>query len=256
MKIVESNLFWQEKYSVRSFELDREGRATFQTISNFLLDAAVNHAAALNLSVQHLQKMQLTWVLSRLHIRLLSYPQWRESITIQTWPSKVESNFTLRDFRVLDYAGQETGVATSSWMLIDFKTRKPVPMFDFLTGMENKKEGRALDDSFMRLPPLEKEEFTKHFHVRQSDLDINQHVNFINYIEWAIETVPRAIWQQYQLYDMQVSFQAESVFGDQIISQTQETKQSNNKRFIHRLQKDADQKELTRLVTVWVPKKS
>ena len=73
-----------EKFKIRSYEVDITGRATVQTISNFLQEIAGNHAGRLGVSVDKLLAKKLTWVLSRLHLQMSSYPYWREEISILT----------------------------------------------------------------------------------------------------------------------------------------------------------------------------
>lgn len=249
------SVVWQEDFKVRSYEMDREARASFQAISNYLMEAAANHAYQLKLSVAHLKERYLTWVLSRLHIRIDQYPLWQEKIWIETWPSKLEELYALRDFRIINNKDKVIGVATSSWMLIDIRTRRPIRMPDFMDGYANEEKGRALIDPFDKLPALQKIDYEKQFNVRLSDLDINQHVNFINYIEWAIETVPENVWKAYQLGYMQISFRAESNYGDRILSHCETGTDSDQKIFIHRLLKEGTETELTRLVTRWTSKK-
>ena len=82
-------------------------------------------------------------------------------------------------------------------------------------------------------------------------MDINQHVNFLNYIEWAIESVPMEIWREYVLSDLQVSYRAEAKLGDRAVVQSEQLGGEDKKRFIHDIFRDKDRKELTRLITCW-----
>ena len=252
MTVNEPDLIWTEEFTVRSYEMDRNGKVKFQSIANYLIDAASNHALHLGVSDVQLLQKKLTWVLSRFHVQISKYPKWKETIKIQTWPSDKQSHFALRDFRILDSNNEIIGRATSSWMILDISKRKPVTLPDFMNGMFHPNEGRSIEDSFVKLPELQKFEYEKYFNVRLSDLDINRHVNFINYIEWAVETVPEEVWNNYQLKSMQVAFRAESRYGDRIHSQSTMQTNGDKKHFIHRLKKE-DAHELTRLVTYWIP---
>ena len=72
---------------MRAYEADERGRASILTVCNYLQEAAGNHAFHLNLAVDQLLKQDLTWVLARLHVRMNSYPRWRDELAITTWPS-------------------------------------------------------------------------------------------------------------------------------------------------------------------------
>ena len=150
----------------------------------------------------------------------------------------------------------EIGQATSSWMMLDLINRKPVLIPDYIDEMKNLNKGRALDDRFDKLPKLDRIDSEKLFNVRLSDLDLNQHVNSVNYIEWALECVPADILKGFVLSDVEVTYRAESKYGDIIQSYCQVETDDDGSKIIHRLQRESDEKELARLVSTWQPKKS
>ncbi len=248
---MESKLFWREAFKIRAYEAGVDGRVSIQAITNYLLESASNHSTHMGVSVKKLFKMNLTWVLSRFHVRMYKYPHWPETITIETWPVHKAKLFALRDFRLLDSKGNEIGVASSSWMMIDFKARKPVAMPDFIEALENKEAGRTLEDPFERMPKITRVDSENEFHVRQSDLDVNRHVYSVHYLSWGLETVPVEIWKKYRLADVEINFRAESLYGDFVISNSQSEQMDDRMIIIHQLKRRKDDKELTRLRTTW-----
>lgn len=244
-------LLWRENFTVRAYEAGPDARVTIQSVCNYLQEAAANHAHELGVSVAQLIEQQITWVLSRFHVRMYKYPFWRQQITVETWPSDKNQFYALRDFRLLNQKGEEIGIATSSWMLIDFNKRRPVIMPDFIEGLKNTDQGRSLPDPFDKLPRMENIDSQKTFTVRLSDLDMNQHVNNVNYIEWGLEAVPAEIWQTHRLTDVEISYRAESVLGDRVISKCASTAQNEKLLVVHSLVKEKDDKELSQMVTSW-----
>ena len=248
---MDSKLFWRETFKIRAYEAGVDGRASIQAITNYLLESASNHAAHMDVSVQRLFKMNLTWVLSRFHIRMTTYPRWPETITIETWPAHKDTLYAIRDFRLMDSNPNEIGVASSSWMMIDLKARKPVALPDFIEGLENKEAGRTLEDPFSGMPKVIRIDTEKEFRVRQSDLDVNRHVYSVHYLSWALEAVQPEIWKNYQISDVEINFRAESLYGDFVISNSQTEKKDKQITIIHQLKRRKDDKELTRLRTTW-----
>ena len=119
-------------YRVRSYEIDVRGLARPLTILNYLQDAAGEHAARLGVSVPVLLRKNLTWVLSRYHVHFHSFPPVHNNVHLKTWPSAREGRFALRDFELTDDDGNAVVSATSSWMLIDLKSRRPVRIDEHL----------------------------------------------------------------------------------------------------------------------------
>lgn len=242
---------YSEKFNIRAYEIDSTGRASIISIGNYLQEIAGNHAGILGVSVDKLFKKKLTWVLSRLHFQIDIYPKWRDEITIHTWPSGVHGKFAIRDFEILSSDNKIIGRATTSWMLIDLVKLKPISMPDFITSIHLSKKERSLDDNFEKIPGIDKINYSKKFNVRLSDLDINQHVNNVNYIEWAIESLPLEIRKIYQLSGFEISFRAESKYGDVIVAETEEIDQNNQKIFVHKLVEQSSQKELAIARSYW-----
>ena len=249
------NLFWSEEFKIRAYEVDPAGRITIQSIFNYMQEAAGNHAAELGVSFDQLLKQNLAWVLSRVHLRIDKYPFWKQTITIETWPADKDAYYAIRDFRILDENSNEIGQATTSWMMLDIIKRKPVLMPEYIEELKNTELGRALSDRFEKLPKLERVDSQKSFNVRLSDLDLNQHVNSVNYIEWALESVPAEVQKNYILTDVEVTYRAESNYGDRIQARCQVETNTDGCKIIHRLQREADEKELARLVSTWKLKK-
>ncbi len=249
-----SKLFWTEEFKIRAYEAGINGRVSIQSIVNYLLESASNHAAHMDVSVRQLFEMNLTWVQSRFHVRMYEYPRWPETVRVETWPAVKDSFYAIRDYRLLDSRGKEIGVASSSWMMIDFKLRKPVALPAIVDNLENKEAGRSLDEPFGRLPVVEAPENERTFFVRQSDLDVNRHVYSVHYVSWGLETIPPEVWKTHGLSDLEINFRAESVFGDRIISQNQIEEEDENLVVIHQLRREQDGKELTRIRTTWKAK--
>lgn len=247
-------LLWKEKFKVRAYEAGPDARVKFQAIFNYLQESASNHAASLKLAKTDLDAMGLTWVLSRFHLQVFRYPFWNEHILVETWPSKKEGLFALRDFEAFDEKDRRVALATSSWMLIDFKERRPVRLPEYLSDLTNQQRGRAIDDPFDRLPELEEVNAEKGFQVRLSDLDMNQHVNSTIYLDWALEAVPDEIRKKFQLQAMEANYRAEVVYGQKVLSQVQIHDQDGQKVIWHRLLRMDDQKEICRLVSRWQTK--
>jgi acyl-ACP thioesterase len=237
----------QEKFTVRSYEMDLQGVASVPAICNYLQEVAGNHATELGVAVDHLFKKNMTWVLSRLHMKVFRYPFWREEIKIETWPSGRQHKFATRDFLIFDQKHKILVKATSSWMIIDLKTQKPIVMPAFMDEIRLPDRQRAIEDSFMKMNLPKNPNSERKFDVRLSDLDINQHVNNVKYIEWALESVPFEIWKAKVLSDLEISFRSETKYGESIIIQSERTDDV----FIHNVISEKDQRALALLKTTW-----
>lgn len=235
-------------YTVQSYETDQRGFARPVALLNYLQSAAGEHAALLGVAVSDLRKSGHTWVLSRVHLALERSPRGGETVRLRTWPATRDRLFTVRDFELFDRKAVLIGRATTSWAVLNLKTRRPVKLTDVLPLYPINPE-RALYDTFSSLPVPEKPEYELRLPVLRGDLDINRHVNNTVYAGWALETIPEEVDDSCRLASLEVDFRAEALYGDTIVSRTARGDDGN---YIHRIESGSDGRELARLRTRWI----
>lgn len=244
---------WNESFRVRAYEVDPSGHASIQTLCNYLQEAAGNHAQTFGASVEQLTGQNLTWVLSRLHVQVSQYPAWRETIRVETWPSGVDGLHATREFMVYSSASNLIAKASSAWLMVDFARRRPVRMPGFITSLTVPDRPRPFDDPFPKLESPTRPDFSARFDVRYSDLDLNEHVNNVRYVEWAVETLPLDFIRTHHLESLEITFRAETTLGDTVTAEAQQTVPAPTPTYLHRITRPSDDKDLTQLKTTWHP---
>ncbi|MDZ7332671.1 MAG: thioesterase [candidate division KSB1 bacterium] len=241
---------YQQEFQVRAYEVGSRGTIKLSSLLDYLQESASQHASRLGVSVKNLIAKNLTWVLSRYHVKIFRYPAWGEKVVIRTWPSAKINLFALREFEVLNHREEPIAIATSSWLLIDLRTKQAVRLEDHLPHYA-RRSNRAIEDAFEALPEVIHPEIELPFRVRLADLDVNRHVNHVRSIEWALEAVPSEIWKHNEPEELEIAFRGEAFYGDQIIARSQRLDPINHPTFIHQLFRESDQKEIIRLKSCW-----
>lgn len=238
------------EYKVRFHEADFRGAVRPVTLLNYLQDAAAAHSASSGYPLSDLLARNMTWVLSRYHVRVVRYPEIGESIQVHTWRPALEGMFALRDFEVTDGRNGNLAVATSSWVILNLETKRPMKLDTVIPNFPTNNR-RALQDDFATMPKPKKADMEEAFKVRMADLDLNRHVNHTVYVEWALETVPQDILQRFRPVEIEVGYRAEAFYGDTVLVRTETMDSGNSACFLHQLVNERDGKELTRLKTIW-----
>jgi acyl-ACP thioesterase len=207
------------------------------------------HAAELGVGLDALRARGLTWVLVRQRIENPVPIALGDTIEIETWPTGIERLAALREF-VVRRRGEEVARATTQWFVLDVATRKPVRPAEVLDA-RFPREGPppAVPLSHGKLPELRAWDHQKRFHVRYSDIDVNLHVTNTSYVAWAIEAVPRDLWQSSRLAAVEVQFVAETHHGAAVLSRLAA---AGDGALAHGIVREEDGKELARLATRWV----
>jgi acyl-ACP thioesterase len=242
---------WSETASVRLIEIDAHETLAVGALCDYLQEAAGNHAGALGVSVARLMERHLTWVLSRLRLRIDRMPAAGERIEVRTWPTGVDRLFALRDLEVLDAQGRRIAAAVSAWLVIDTAARRPVRIQSVFDPPGVGETSRALDADIEKLPALEGADRETPVIVRLSDLDTNTHANNARIAEWVVEGVGREAWERSFIRGLDVDFMAEALHGDTIVSRSRALPEGE---YLHSLVRTGDGREIARARTAWEPR--
>ncbi|MBN1996178.1 hypothetical protein JW935_01415 [candidate division KSB1 bacterium] len=206
---------WSDSYKIHSYEADTKGQATPSILCKYMQESAWNHAENLELGYSHLIKENLVWVMARKKFTIFKYPKWGETITVNTWPSGREKLLFYRDFRLLDEQGSEIGIASTVWFIIDINSRRPKRM-NRDVGFDVWNMEQVYDTRPQKILPVEFSQPGKPVTVSYFDLDVNDHVNNIRYIDWIIDGYDHEFLQQQSLHSMEINFLSETVHSQRL----------------------------------------
>ena len=256
-------LVWTESFPIRAYNVTPHGVASPLAICDFLQEAAGNHAEQLGLSMESLLENGQAWVLAFLRLQVDRYPNCHDTLTIETWPSGLDRLYATREFILSDEHG-ECARATSAWLVIDTKRRRPLRPPAELYDIDTPDRPPALDVDCAKMKvPDATPVHERTFRVRYHDLDLNRHVNNVRYVEWATETLPAEWLDSHALRDLTLEFRAETTAGDPVHATAHRADRDadtgapsdrfGNHRFRHHLQHANEERTLAVAKTVWTP---
>ena len=75
-------------WAVRTYECGPDGMATMVSVCNWLQEAASLNAETLAFSKSNFEAAgeNISWVLTRLKVRIARFPKWEEKVSILTFP--------------------------------------------------------------------------------------------------------------------------------------------------------------------------
>jgi acyl-ACP thioesterase len=245
------NMFRSPRYrfDIKTFELDPHHRIPLGILYGYLQEAADMHATSLGFDSGTMLRKNLVWMLLRVHLRLDCSLMERQIVEVVTWPSKVESRFAYRDYRIFREGEAEPfGVATSVWILIDLTRNRPTVLADLFPPDYHRDADRAHDLAAPALASGGEEIATRVFPVRRSDIDLNGHVNNLHYVEWLAESVPFDVWDTRSVRELYVEFKKQVRYGETVTSRVA---QSGALEFSHRMESDGQKGDILAAWTRW-----
>jgi medium-chain acyl-[acyl-carrier-protein] hydrolase len=187
----------ETSYRVRSYETGVRNRLTLPNLCNYLQEAAGDHAEALGFGILDLQSHGLSWMLSRLRVKVLREAAWGAKLKVLTWPCGVARHIIApRDYQVFDAeTGEQIAEGASEWFVVDLaalRVARPPEAFMAVVGEGLPHVSLASEPGRGKFAALAKVDASAKILVRRADHDFNDHVNNVHYVEWAFEALPDA----------------------------------------------------------------
>ena len=176
---------------VRYSEIDHRATMTLPALINYFQDCSTFQSEQLGYGMDVLKKEKKAWVLAYWQVIVKRYPKLCERITVGTFASGFKGMFGNRNFYMKEQA-EAYGID------------EPLEM-----PYEDRKIEEA--ESYEEKAP---------FPVRKYHIDTNEHVNNCQYVQMALEVLPRDIL----VSQVRVDYKKSAVLGDKIFPETAQKK--------------------------------
>lgn len=202
--------------------VDFQAKVKLSHLIDLILTASGYNADENGFGIRHLNALGGTWVLSRFALEMSAFPKEYDKITIETWVEEVHTLNTIRNYRVYNEQGEVIGNSTSVWVMINMETRRPMELkllngiHDFATFLQSGID-RPLKLDAVGGEPIDE------FSIKYTDIDINQHVNTVHYLDWMVNSFTLDEHRSHSIHRIDVNFMNEVVYGNQVAVFKEET---------------------------------
>lgn len=239
---------FERNYFIHYYDTDLNKKLSISSLMKFFEDIALLQSENVGLGLNYYEKNNVAWLLFKWDIRIKNMPAYKDTVKVITEPIGFRKYYAYRKFEVLSESGEILVEADSIWLLVNTKIRRPIQI------IEDMYKGYNLTPQDDYVPEIDKVEevnkidFEMEFTVSQNDIDTNNHVNNVRYIEWAMETLPMEQFRNRCLSRLKVFYKKETVYGKTIKSYA-ELKSADDKYICY--QKIYDEIDLCLINTEW-----
>ncbi len=177
-------------------------------------DTAWIHATHLGHGYEEMIRNQTGWVLTRQKLIIQKWPHWGEEVTLKTWIRPIEGWIAIRDFEIL-HGDELVGHCTTQWLILDLQTRKPAEK-KLTLSIDEFRTDAPISVEAKKIIPEKNSRKVAEFLVRNSDLDLNGHVNNTGYAQWILDAFSHNDFLSSEIKEYEVNFTAETKKGDVI----------------------------------------
>lgn len=277
------------KYTIRhkilTGNIDGKCRATPMEFALLVQELAAGHYSTTGLSIPHLQRMGMTWVITKQHFEIAEYPLWMDDLIVQTWAQPSKGFFCFRDcaffyakngkktsideafeekFRIEEGREKSLSIeeefkelkkpifrASSCWVILNAETGQPVKPDEKtmrnLSFNDEHLEGKV----FAKIPLPEKWDIEENFCPTLLDIDMNSHVNNLNYIRWILSYMDADFCKGKLLKTLDTNFISSAMYGEELICRSSLSKNV----CIHSIVRAKDGSEVFKARSEWADEK-
>jgi medium-chain acyl-[acyl-carrier-protein] hydrolase len=194
------------------------GEATPLTVLNLFEETSFTHCEKSGWDIYRLRDNGFGWILIRGCFHMKRYPTYREDITVETWTSSLRLFYGQREYVLRGDRGDVMGAARSLWVFYSLERKRPVPVLPEIVAAWGPEGTRSVDAELGEVPAPDAEcvDLSRGYDVRGSDIDTNGHVNNVNYLEWALEAVPRETYDACTLTGIEGQYIKEVRYGERV----------------------------------------
>ncbi len=206
---------WDEVFKISSQSVNARGALGLFGLLNLIQETAWLHASRIGFGADQMAQDKMYWVMTRQHTQMTRWPMFGETIRIQTWLRPPEGAFVLRGFKIFDAQDKCIGHCTTSFLALEQGSGKILSV-ENLRPWADLIADEALTLETEKIPVRGEYQKLAQFAVRNSDLDINQHVNNAKYAQWILDSIPFELHKALKLNSYSVNFLAETYLGDTV----------------------------------------
>lgn len=219
---------YEEKFKIGVEDIDKNRKIKNQAILRMFQDTAGMHSEKVHFGINDIDRTRLSWIVLNWTVHVERRPEYNEIIKVKTWIRETNKIFMYRDFEMYDEKGNTIIIATSQWAFINVDTNKltklPKETIDAY-GTENESAFKNRTVKKIR-EPLTYSKITE-YKILRKDIDINEHVHNINYLDIAYEALPYDIYIGSEFNNIEILYKKQIKYDDKINSFYQNEKDEN-----------------------------
>lgn len=182
---------YSKNFTVTLNDVGENNCLTNKGILRMFQEIGCMHCATVGLGLNNVKDTGLFWIILNWKLQVFSRPTWNTSLKVNTWSRKHNELYFYRDFEMFDEQNNLIAIATSKWVLYDFKKNGIFKVTDDF----NSRYCTDFDKCVFTSPMEEKfkepknHKFVSNYTIQKRDIDANHHVNNLNYLDFAYEIV-------------------------------------------------------------------
>lgn len=201
-------------HRITSYECGADKLMKPECFQHFCQEMAEEHADSYGFGYDWVMTNRTAWVQVQGDFEMQRRPAWKEKVYLRTNTGKASALQAGRFVEMTDESGNVLARADLLWVIINFDTRRPVPLKR--TGLPLDKPSPTVTESMDFPARPETAAATAELTAGRRDVDFNGHINNSAYLIWALDTLPADLRPAGDMARYRINFRRESHAGEQM----------------------------------------
>ena len=189
-------MIYSNDYKIGIEDIGVNSEATNKALLAIMQDVSALHSASIGYGVLEIETKKRAWMLLDWKMKVIKRPKYNDEIKAETWSRKVERLYAYRDFQLKDKDGNIVAIGTSRWIFVDTDRRRPVRLTADIADLYESETDKSVFTE--EIKDIEYEEgyiFKREYYIQRRDIDINEHMHNLSYLDMAYEILPNEIYK-------------------------------------------------------------
>ncbi len=197
-------------------DIDKNTELTNKAILGFFEDIGGYQSDIAGYGLKDIEKTKLSWVLLHWKIKVLKRMKYGDEIHVKTWSRGAIRACCYRDFEIFNSKGELCVIATSRWALIHLE--KGLMRLTNELVEKYQTEDKCVFESFTfdKLKEPENSLLTFKYTIQRRDIDINNHMHNLCYLDLAYEALPKEVYENSSFDNVEIMYKSGAFFGDNL----------------------------------------
>lgn len=209
---------YEKEFEVMLRDVDKNNQMRLSSFINYMQEIGGLHSEEYGYGLNNEHITHKAWIVISWNVQIFRRPKWNEKILVRSWIGKIDKLYHYRDYEVIDKQGNVISKAVAKWVMVDTITKRiqkldeeHIKQFSIVEveGWNNEIEkiNSKVDVNVLK-------EIYK-YKVQKRDVDTNNHMNNIIYLDLALEGLDDKVSQN--VSSIQIHYKTECKYEDEII---------------------------------------
>ena len=209
-------MIYCNNYKIGFEDIDKNNEATNRALIEIMQDIACLHGADVGHGVLEVENSKKAWMLLDWKVKVIRRPKYNEEILTQTWSRKVQRIYAYRDFILKDKEGNLVAIGTSRWIFVDIERRRPTRLTEDIMNLYEPELDKMVFDEEIEDIKYEDYMFKKDYTVLRRDIDINNHMHNLNYLDMAYDILPEEVYNDKVFDNVRIVYKKEILYCEKV----------------------------------------